>query len=270
MSAIDKTWLALRAGIGISFGDALAYVSFAGVLWLGFYVLFRQAAWSRKIVPRFPVRKQLRWELLYSLRSTAVFGAVGVLVVYAAYSGWTRIYLPIDRYGWVWFFASIAISVVVHDAYFYWTHRLMHHPRLFRVFHRTHHLSRNPSPWAAYCFSVSEAVVQAGIGPLIVFVMPMHPVAFSVFMTWQIGFNVFGHCGYEIFPHGFLKTWSGHFLNTPTHHTMHHENFRANFGLYFNIWDRMMGTNDPEYSHRFEQVTATFPPEQIRGQHNAE
>jgi sterol desaturase/sphingolipid hydroxylase (fatty acid hydroxylase superfamily) len=269
VTAAEKIRLAFEAGIGIAFGDALAYVFFAGVLWLAFYVLFRRAAAGRKIVPRFPSRKQIGWEVLYSLRSTAVFGAVGVLVVYAAYSGWTRLYLQVDRYGWVWFFASIAVAVVMHDAYFYWTHRLMHDRRLFRVFHRTHHLSHNPSPWAAYCFSVGEAVVQAGIGPLVVFVIPMHPVAFSVFMTWQIGFNVFGHCGYEIFPHGFLKSLSGRFLNTPTHHAMHHQNFDANFGLYFNLWDRWMGTNDPEYSRRFDQVTASLPPEPDQGQHHA-
>ena len=247
MSEPDKIWRSVQAAVGISFGDALAYGFFAGVLSGTFYVLFRRATWSRKIVPRFPTRKQLSWEVLYSLRSTVVFGAVGLVVVYAGYSGWTRLYLQVDRYGRGWFVGSIVIAVVVHDAYFYWTHRLMHHSRLFRVFHRTHHLSHNPSPWAAYCFSVSEAVVQAGIGPLLVFVIPMHPVAFSVFITW-----------------------SGRFLNTPTHHTMHHENFRANFGLYFNIWDRLMGTNDPEYSHRFEQVTAPLLPEQIQGQHHAD
>ncbi len=90
-------------------------------------------------------------------------------------------------------------------------------------------------------------------------------------MTWQIGFNVFGHCGYEIFPHGFLRTRFGRFLNTPTHHAMHHENFRANFGLYFNVWDRLMGTNDPDYTRRFEQVTSdqNLPPN-FQGQQHAE
>ena len=66
--------------------------------------------------------------------------------------------------------------------------------------HRTHHLSTSPSPWAAYAFSPLEAVVQAGIAPVILFTIPVHPLAFSIFMMWQITFNVMGHCGYEIFP----------------------------------------------------------------------
>jgi sterol desaturase/sphingolipid hydroxylase (fatty acid hydroxylase superfamily) len=34
------------------------------------------------------------------------------------------------------------------DAYFYGTHRLMHHPCLVRYFHRTHHRSVTPTGFA--------------------------------------------------------------------------------------------------------------------------
>jgi sterol desaturase/sphingolipid hydroxylase (fatty acid hydroxylase superfamily) len=74
-------------------------------------------------------------------------------------------------------------------------------------------------------------------------------------MTWQIAFNVFGHCGYEILPSWFLRTRAGAFLNTPTHHAMHHEKVGGNYGLYFNVWDRLLGTNHPDYQRRFEEVT---------------
>jgi sterol desaturase/sphingolipid hydroxylase (fatty acid hydroxylase superfamily) len=145
--------------------------------------------------------------------------------------------------------------IVVHDAYFYWTHRLMHHPRLFRWLHHTHHRSTSPTPWAAYAFSPGEAFVQAGIGPLIVFTMPVHPAAFGLFMFWQIAFNVFGHSGYEIFPKWFLRSRIGLVLNSITHHSLHHERFKSNFGLYFNVWDRMLGTNHPDYERRFALTT---------------
>jgi sterol desaturase/sphingolipid hydroxylase (fatty acid hydroxylase superfamily) len=36
-----------------------------------------------------------------------------------------------------------------------------------------------------------------------------------------------------------------------THHALHHEKFGANFGLYFNVWDRLMGTNHRDYECRF-------------------
>jgi lathosterol oxidase len=37
---------------------------------------------------------------------------------------------------------------------------------------------------------------------------------------------------------------------------MHHESMRGNYGLYFNIWDRLMGTNHKDYEQRFREVTS--------------
>jgi Delta7-sterol 5-desaturase len=89
---------------------------------------------------------------------------------------------------------------------------------------------------------------------VIVFTVPVHPVCFTIFMIWQITFNVLGHCGYEMFPRWFVRSPLGRILNTSTHHAMHHETYRANFSLYFNVWDRLMGTNHARYDERFAQV----------------
>ena len=36
---------------------------------------------------------------------------------------------------------------------------------------------------------------------------------------------------------------------------MHHKYATSNYGLYFNFWDRVMGTNHAKYTETFEQVT---------------
>jgi sterol desaturase/sphingolipid hydroxylase (fatty acid hydroxylase superfamily) len=100
-----------------------------------------------------------------------------------------------------------------------------------------------------------EAVMQAAIFPLVVFIMPIHPYAFMIFMVWQITFNVIGHTGYEFYPCWFMNSWFGKFFNTPTNHVQHHEKLRGNYGLYFNLWDRLMGTNHRDYESRFVEVT---------------
>lgn len=255
MMTSEQLWKSVQAAGGAALNDAVWYSLAAGLLWLVFHVVFRQAMAHRKVVLRVAPWRQLGAEVARSLRSIAVFGVVTAIVVFAALRGHTQLYLQVDEHGWGWFVASIAVAVAVHDTYFYWTHRLMHDPRLFRRVHRTHHLSTTPTPWAAYSFSVPEAFVQAGIGPLLVFTIPMHGAAFLLFMTWQIAFNVFGHCGYEIFPRWFLRSWAGRLLNTPTHHALHHEKVRGNYGLYFNVWDRLMGTNHPDYENRFARAT---------------
>lgn len=257
MTVSEKLAQSLRVLVGTSLGDVFWYGLLAGGLWLFFDVAFRATFRHRRISSGEPTRQQVTREVLHSLRSIAIFGLLTGGIVYAAYSGWTRFYVSIDAYGWGWFVLSIGLMIVIHDTYFYWTHRLMHHPWLFRRLHHTHHLSISPTPWAAYAFSPLEAAVQAGIAPLIVFTMPVHPLAFTLFMSWQIAFNVFGHCGYEIFPRWFIRSRAGLFLNSVTHHSLHHEKFRANYGLYFNVWDRLMGTNHPDYEQRFEMATGT-------------
>ena len=104
-------------------------------------------------------------------------------------------YWKISDYGRGWFFGSIVCAIFLHGAYFYWAHRLMHHPRIYRHLHLVHHKSVNPSPWAAYAFHPVEAVLEAGIVPLLLLVMPLHPLSFWAFVTLMLAFTVYGHQG---------------------------------------------------------------------------
>jgi sterol desaturase/sphingolipid hydroxylase (fatty acid hydroxylase superfamily) len=78
----------------------------------------------------------------------------------------------------------------------------------------------------------------------------------AIYDTWEFSSNAFGHCGYEILPRWFHRTWIGQFRNTPTHHAMRHEKVVANFGLYFNVWDRLCRTNHPDHERRLAAVTS--------------
>jgi lathosterol oxidase len=246
---------------GITVDIAIRYSVLAGFAWWLGYKLCKARWWHRKIIPMLPAREEVRREMLWSLSSIAIFGLMGTLTITAARHGWTQLYWKLEQHSWGWFAGSIVAAVFLHDAWFYWTHRLMHLPKLFPVFHRVHHLSRNPTPWAAYAFHPLEAIVQASIFPLVVTVMPIHPLAFTIFMLWQIVFNVLGHTGYEFHPRRLMDIWLKRVLNTPTNHIQHHEAMRGNYGLYFNIWDRLMGTNHERYEERFREVTSRPAPE---------
>ncbi len=235
---------------------AMRYGMFAGGAWLLAYVLFYRRWKHRKVVQKLPASSEIRREIFYSAISVVIFAAVGAVTILAAKQGWTQFYTRYNAYPVWWFYTSIACAIILHDTWFYWTHRLMHHRKLFRFFHRTHHLSHNPSPWAAYAFDPAEAVVQAAIFPLVVFVMPIHPAAFGIFMVWQIAHNIVGHTGFEIHPRWMIDSPLGKILNTTTNHAMHHEKMRGNYGLYFNVWDRLMGTNHADYERRFREVTS--------------
>jgi Delta7-sterol 5-desaturase len=168
---------------------------------------------------------------------------------------YTTLYTRIEEWGWLYFVMAFPLMFLLHDTYFYWTHRAMHHKKLFRVLHLVHHKSTNPSPWAAYAFHPLEAIVEAGIFAVFLFTLPVHPLHLLLFFFLMIVYNVYGHLGYELYPAGFNKHWLGKWINTSVNHNQHHQYFEGNYGLYFTMWDRWMGTIRNDYDKRFEEVT---------------
>ncbi len=223
------------------------YFSAAGGGFLVFHVVLKRWLAARRIQARDAPATAMRRDVLYSLSSVVIFALVGVLTHQMVVHGWTKIYLRADRYGWGYFWCSLGIMILVHDTWFYWTHRLMHARWLFPIMHRVHHLSHTPTPWSALAFHPTEAVVQAIIFPLAALVLPLHPLVALLWLTYMIVINVWGHLGYELLPAGFRRHWLFRWHNTTTHHDMHHRHVNGNYSLYFNFWDRVMGTNRHDY-----------------------
>ena len=95
---------------------------------------------------------------------------------------------------------------------------------------------------------------MASFVPLWMIVVPTSWGVLSLFMLHQIVRNTLGHSGYELMPATSTGKPMVDFLTTTTHHDLHHAEAGWNFGLYFTWWDRMMGTEHPEYHARFAQT----------------
>lgn len=247
-----------RSLVAVAFGafalNLLRYLLLALPAFLLFHRRSPGRLASRRLGPGPASDVQARREVLYSLGTLAIFGLTGVLMYVMARTGVSQLYSD-NRYGTAWFILSIPVMLIIHDTYFYWTHRFMHWKRVFKYVHRVHHLSHDPSPLAAYSFHPLEAVIEAGIAPLIALVLPVHRTAFLIFITFQLLMNVLGHLGFELYPRGFLRSPWGWIFNTTTHHHQHHQKTNWNFGLYFNVWDRLMGTNHTRYAETFAAAT---------------
>ncbi|HEY5946689.1 MAG TPA: sterol desaturase family protein, partial [Kofleriaceae bacterium] len=231
--------------------DALRYAVPASIAFTVFWIWKWDALEHRRIQRRRPSRKAFRREILYSISTAVIFATVGLGTFHLARAGVLHMYPDIASYGWPYWCASIVIAIVVHDTYFYWTHRALHHPLLFARFHRVHHLSTSPSPWAAYAFAPPEALVNALVFPLILLVLPMHDSAAFVFLVYMIVMNVIGHLGIELYPRGFARSRWTRWYSTSTHHNLHHRDFHGNYGLYFTWWDRVMATQHEGYEATF-------------------
>ena len=246
---------AVRWLISLLLDNALRYLVFAGLAWVLAYDWFYTKWLRRKVISQRPESVQVRREVMRSGIAILVYSVVSFVTIALVYRGHGRIYLDLNEHSKTWSVTSILLAVVLHDTWFYWTHRLMHHRLLFMAVHAVHHQSTNPTPWASYSFSVPEAFLQALIFPIVIFVIPIHPLAIAAFLLIQILWNVLGHTGFEYYPPWFLRTPIGKIMTTPTAHTLHHEFRSGNYGLYFIIWDRLMGTLRDDYQVRFKAVT---------------
>lgn len=234
--------------------NLMRYFFFSGTAFLIFYVLLKNKWGYAKIQNRFPKSSDYQREILYSIVTCFIFVGVGLAIFATPLEHYTLRYESIATYGWAYWFLSIILMIFLHDTYFYWTHRAMHHPALFKYFHLVHHKSVNPSPWASYAFHPLEGIIEAGVIIPIAFLIPFHATAIMAFLFFMMAYNVYGHLGYELYPKGFNKHFIGKWLNTSINHNLHHKHFNGNYGLYFLFWDRWMGTVRADYDQTYQAV----------------
>lgn len=231
--------------------DLTRYAIFAIGVWLVLWVALAALLRGRKIRDDKPPARQLAIEFLVSLRSVAIFSTIGLIPWTLERFGLLRGDDIAAQWGPAWFWFCLALMIVAHDAFFYWAHRLMHRPQLFRRFHRRHHKSHNPSPFTAYSFDLGEAAVMGVFVPLWVIAVPTPWAVVGLFMLHQIVRNTLGHSGYELMPARADGRPMFDWLTTTTHHDLHHAQAGYNYGLYFTFWDRVMRTEHPDYHQRF-------------------
>jgi sterol desaturase/sphingolipid hydroxylase (fatty acid hydroxylase superfamily) len=187
---------------------------------------------------------QIAGEIRWSLASAAIYGVPAGVVAWGWQErGWTRITTDWSQYPLWYAPLSVLLYLLAHDAWFYWTHRILHRPRPFRIAHAVHHASRPPTAWAAMSFHPWEALTGALVIPGLVFVIPIHAAMLAIVLAIMTVMGVTNHMGWEMFPKRLVNSALGEWLITASHHQRHHEEYRCNYGLYFRFWDRLCGTD---------------------------
>ena len=225
----------VSATLGMTLIVALRYALTSG----GFAWLTRATGRARA-VPAGQVRAEIGWSLL----SAIIYGVPAGLVWWAfEQHGLTRLYTDPGAHGWAWLLAAPLLYLLLHDTWFYWTHRLMHRPWWFRRMHAVHHASRPPTAWAAMSFHPWEALSGAVLFPALAFLVPIHVGALLLVLLVASMLGTTNHMGWEILPAPLVRGPVGAAVISAAHHELHHRHYRCNYGLYFRFWDRLMGTD---------------------------
>lgn len=188
---------------------------------------------------------QIKKEMAWSFVSSIVFALLSALCYQAYLLGFTKVYVSVSEHPLWYFIVSPFLFLVTYESYYYWMHRMMHIPLIFRKVHKVHHASIHPTVFTSFSFHPWEAFLQFLFFPLFLFLVPFHVSMLLTVLVLLTLSAVINHSGVEIFKR---KALTNHLIGA-SHHDLHHKEFTNNFGLYFTWWDKWMKTESKTGRH---------------------
>ena len=143
---------------------------------------------------------------------------------------------------------DIALQIVCCDGLFYWIHRMLHHPVLYRLLHKKHHEFRATTIWASEYFGEVDFVLNVLPGVIPALLLGAHfavLMAFTVIRQWQ---TVQSHSGYDLPFDPFNR---GIFHGGARRHDFHHTHNNGCYSDFLPFWDWLCGT-DRKYAEYWQ------------------
>lgn len=215
-------------------------------LWIRF------SAWAQRhrIVAKGMDCSTLSSGLLTALLVLALDVALGITLLH------TGVFQFVTDFTWGAFLLTFAAMFVWVEIYFYYSHRLLHHPKLFWL-HRQHHQQMPLNPWTSLSFSVGERVIvlfgAVVVPALITQFVAVPAVAILGYFFLNYVLNVFGHLNVEVIPNRWVRSFWGRWLLTPTYHGLHHIRYRGHYGLFTPFLDKLHGSYFEDYPEFHQQ-----------------
>ena len=149
------------------------------------------------------------------------------------------------NFTWYWFIYGYIVWEFAHFVYHYFGHKV----RLFWCLHSTHHAPQTMNLSVAFAHFFLEAPYADIIRTTICILMGVNPPLLFFIMFIDGTWGTFIHVGESIMKNGRLGFLEKYIL-TPSHHRVHHARnplyMDTNFCNLLNIWDRALGTFQPE------------------------
>jgi sterol desaturase/sphingolipid hydroxylase (fatty acid hydroxylase superfamily) len=179
--------------------------------------------WPKEQSSTFLFGNQTYDNMFYTLASgVPVWTAYEVLLLWAYANGFAPM-ISFETHP-VWFVAMFLVVPFIHEVGFYFAHRMVHWPPLYRVAHHLHHRNTNPGPWSGLSMHPIEHVIYFWSIALF-FLIPSHPVH-MINLASRLGVApAQGHTGFDRLDLGEETTMDVSYYA----HYLHHKYFEVNY-----------------------------------------
>jgi sterol desaturase/sphingolipid hydroxylase (fatty acid hydroxylase superfamily) len=223
------------------------------------YAVFRGFFRARKIQPNGFKWKTFRNEIFFGVINLA-FSAVLLGGASSFLTKWGFIKFNDAPTHWWVNGLEYAAYFFGFDTYFYWLHRWMHLPSIYRWVHKIHHYSTSPNLLTTLSVSPLESLINGGFVPLFTALLTVHSSTMLLIAPTNIIMGLYVHSGFEFLPRWWNRTWATKWFISATFHDQHHKYFNWNFGGYTTIWDWICGTVRPKFVADYAEMKARLDP----------
>ena len=117
-----------------------------------------------------------------------------VLILWAMANGWAPVVTFAENP--VWFLLALILLPIWSAFHFYWVHRFLHMPFMYRRFHAFHHRNVDIGPWSGIAMHPVEHLLYHST-LLIHFVVPLHPIHLAFGVIYNGPGAAMPHTGYD-------------------------------------------------------------------------
>ncbi len=178
------------------------------------------------------VRDNMFWSLTSGVAQITIFQ---VLIMWMMANGYAPLISFSDHP--FWFVLAIILLPIWSALHFYWVHRFLHLPFMYKHVHSLHHRNVNIGPWAGlsmhpveHFFYLTTLAIHC--------VIPSHPIHLIFHIIYQGPGAAMTHTGYE----NLLIRDKRRLALGTFYHQLHHRYYECNYGNQEMPWDRWFGT----------------------------